>query len=626
MAILYRKADKVDEAKALYLKLKKADDAYYNSDKPSMTDAAYDALRDKAKKVAKKTGDERLTKYLKRVGAPVRESKRSVELPFQMGSLKKVKSDSDKNLMRFIADGQAATVEYGKALAKKKIKQSKFYLRGAVSVTTSPKLDGLTFLLHYRNGILHDAFTRGDGKKAQSKIGHARTLVAAGKLPEILPKKAFHKFAEADLYVKCEVVCKLKPFKAKWQGKGYTNARSAAAGWLNSDTPSHSIHTAMDAIAYDVYTKTGELGVDLEPTHLPEGATADKLHTLTCLKNAGFKTYLKSGFFSHATMIGAPSATWIEGIKEMLTKLNSAPYQLDGLVIEVSNNHVRKIMGSKDGRPRFAIAYKTSADDLENNEGADSVVTEIEYNTSKSGALKPKIKYNPVQVMDSTLSQATGNNVSYLLKTGIGVGSKVRVVKAGGIIPKVHLVGPKAKADKILPKKCECGAPAIEVKKDGKPMPDWYCSNPSKCQIIQRELLGASIKQLGIVGLAGKTIDKLFDAGYTNLPRLLTMSEKNIRGIDGFGQAMVTSIKVALPAALAKCSTAELMDMSGVFMKPGLSLGTESLVKLEKVLGKEMKLKDPTKVTKAIGPAKGQLFVDKYPSWVKYEQTLEKYL
>lgn len=631
MAIVFRKAEKQQkDAKTILARLKAADDAYYNKDAPIISDAQYDKLRDLAVASVKKTGDAKLKAYLKTVGAPVRASKRSAKLPVQLGSLKKVKSDDDKALNRFFANAQAAAIDHGRycdSLGKEYAGVASIWKRGSVTVLTSPKLDGLTLLLHYHKGTLTNAFTRGDGENAQSKMEHALALVALGRIPMTLPKSAFHKFAKADLYTKGEVVCRLKTFKEKWQGKGYTNARNAAAGWLNSDKAKHPIHNAIDFIAYDVFTTTGELGIEDEPPSTNAGPVADKHHTLTCLQRAGFKTYLKSGFFSVHTVTGAPSDEWKAMLKDMLARTDKGPYQLDGLVIEVNNNYIRGKMGSKDGRPKFAIAYKTSADDLENNEGADSEITKIEYNTSKVGALKPMIHYKPVRVMDSTLAKATGNNVSYLIREGLGVGAKVRVVKAGGIIPKVHLIGPKMKADKIVPTHCECGAPAVSVKKGSKMMPDYYCSKPSKCKVIQRELLGASIKQLGIVGLAGKTIDKLFDAGFTSLTSLLSADAKKIAKIPGFGQAMVTAIKVALPTALKKCSTAELMDMSGVYMQPGLSLGTSSLVKLEKVLGKDMKIRQSSKdIIKAIGQAKGQLFIDKYPEWVKYKTELSKYL
>lgn len=635
MAIVFRKADKkpsMDDILNILKRLKKADKAYYNSSKSVMSDKEYDALREKALKLAVKYNNKELQAYLTRVGAPVRASKRSEKLPVQLGSLKKVKSDDDKALNRFFVNAQAAAIDHGRylsSLGKDYKGVASIWMRGAITVITSPKLDGLTMLLHYRNGKLVNAFTRGDGENAQSKMDHALALVELGRIPATLPKSAFHKFAAADLYTKGEVVCRVKTFKEKWQGKGYTNARNAAAGWLNSDKAKHPIHNAIDFIAYDVFTSTGELGIEDEPPATNAGPAADKHHTLTCLKNAGFKTYLKSGFFTVTSITGAPSDEWKARIKEMLTKIDSGPYQLDGLVIEVSNNYIRGVLGSKDGRPKYAVAYKTSADDLENNEGADSEITKIEYNTSKVGALKPMIHYKPVKVMDSTLKKATGNNVSYLLKEGLGVGAKIRVVKAGGIIPKVHLTGPKMKADTIIPTHCECGAKAVSVKKGNKQMPDWYCSKPRYCKVIQRELLMASIKQLGIVGLAGKTLDKLFDAGFDSLTSLLSADAKKIAKIPGFGQSVVTAVKVALPAALKKCSTAELMDMSGVYMQPGLSLGTSSLLKLEKILGKDMKIRQSGKdIIKAIGPAKGQLFIDKYPEWVKYRYSpeLEKYL
>lgn len=633
MAILLKKSDNktsIVETQLISLidKLTKADAAYYNSGKPVMSDRTYDSLREDASLLFKKlkvdskesTAFRKAASYFKKVGAPVRESKRSAKLPTELGSLKKVKSDDRKTLDRFIRSAQQTAIQVGLEL-KKSQKESAGLVNilktGHVTIITSPKLDGLTLLLHYRNGKLINAFTRGDGTNAQSKVEHANALAALGKLPSNLPKSAFHKFVYKDLYIKGEVVCRLKTFNAKWQGKGYTNARNAASGWLNSDKADHPIHNAIDFIAYDVYTDYGELGI--EHPLVPGSPSSDKLTTLTCLKKAGFRTYLKSPFFSVTSLRGTPPDSWVERLNDNLTLLNRAPYQLDGIVLEVSSNHVRAALGSKDGRPKFAVAYKTSADDLDNNEGADTVVTKIEYNTSKTGALKPTLHYSPVSVMNSTLSKATGNNVQYLIKTGLGVGAKIRVVKAGGVIPKAHLIGPKVGKDKIVPSKCECGAPAIEVKKNGKLLPDYYCSKPNKCKVIQRELLQASLKSLKIVGISGKTVDKLFEAGYCSLGQVLNTPAKKFMQIPGFGQAAAASLTKGVEQAIKKSSVAELMSMSGVFMEPGLALARESFEKLEKVLGKDLIL-NKTKALKAIGPAKGNLFISKYPEWVNYKK------
>lgn len=617
--------------------LAKYSDAYYNTDKPLVSDAEFDEYYDRVEKAynkLKKAGEQVdfATTFFSKVRAPVRTSKRSAKLPVVLGSLKKAKNDNPKLLVSLIKKAFLTSQELAQEWRK-------IYPKGApalhetitsrVDLVISPKLDGLTFLLHYHKGLLHVAYSGGDGVNGQPKMQHAQALVDAGVIPNKLERKHVYKFADPDIFVIGEIVCNKRAFaKLAASNNRFNNPRNSASGWVNADKPDPDpdLTKAITFLAFDMRTAQGELGVQINPyTLAQEGhAQPSKMHILAMLNKLGFKTYTKSPFCKFISATGLTDNLKAE-LDGLLTKLDAAPYPLDGVVIEVGNNYLRERMGRKDGTPYFAVAYKTGAEsEAAQGGGEQASITKLEYSTSKAGALKPTIHFKPVRIDNSTISKATGNNVSYLVKEGLGKGTKITVVKAGGIIPRV-IFNDKKKAtpDMIVPTHCSCGAKAVAVKEKGKTLPDYYCSKPAKCTAIKLQVLTASIKATKLTGLGAKNIEKLFDAGYTDVLSLIKAAKnpktaKKLLEIEGFGKSMLTTLSIGLPQALGAMPMARLMVMSNVFMRPGLALAEASFTAISTKLDVTKPNISSIRVADILGPAKADLFMQKYPEWIKF--------
>jgi len=612
-------------------KLKEYDDAYYNTDTPLVSDKKYDKFREETLAMLK-ASDEKIPeakKYFKGVRATVRESKRSETLPIVLGSLKKAKNDNN-SLDRFIAKA----LEASKALSASMDKKLRKHYEALVAISISPKLDGLTFLLHYENGKLVKAYSGGDGVKGQNKDAHALELALRGTIPKSIPHKN-------PRYIIGEIVCSKKKFqkildKQDKKNSRYNEVRNAASGWVNADTPPVALAKAINFIAYDIKTPDGELGVkkDIKELDLGSSKRANKIYTIQTLKSWGFNTYAGSSLHQVAT-VAANDKSLRKLLDSMLTKLEDYDYPLDGLVVEVSDAHIRHAMGTdRHGTPKFAVAYKVSADSaVASGHGVLTKVRKIKVNTSKTGALKPTLVYEPIKIGNATYKKATGNNFAYLLKNGIGVGTKISIVKAGDVIPKAYFADrKKATKGEIYVDSCECGASSREVKTEaGKILPDLYCKLGSKCEFAKYQQLLGAIKATKVTGLGGKNVRKLFDAGYTDILELME-SVKNkkdlakLKSIEGFGDSMLSTLKTGLPKSLSKMKFAQLMLLSNVFSRPGLSLAQAAFTDNEKALEKatrkgKIRLDDCIEM---LGKEKGKLLYERFPKWLNFYNKLYK--
>ena len=201
-------------------------------------------------------------------------------------------------------------------------------------------------------------------------------------------------------------------------------------------------------------------------------------------------------------------------------------------------------------------------------------------------------------------------------------------MKAGDIIPKAYFAD-KKKADisKIVPKTCSCGAKAIPVILDivkKTYMPDYYCSKPESCEFVQFELLKSALKSTKLIGLGEKNIRKIYDAGFTNIFLLLEGVQSKskfakLSSIDGFGESLLNTLKQGLPESINKMDVPQLMEMSGIFIRPGLALAKSSFEDIfHATKGKLDNSTHKEKIKEYLGPARAELFISKYPTWKKF--------
>lgn len=260
-------------------------------------------------------------------------------------------------------------------------------------ICISPKLDGLTMVCYYKEGQLDRAITRGNGK-----VGIDKT----SKMIEILSRKEINLPLDFTGSIRGELLIPKNYWEIiKSTNKEANNSRNFAAGLINRDDNANELKY-IDFVTYKV------LGDE-------KRRFKTKSEVVQFLKESGFDT-----IYSIKKKI---DDNW----QEYAEKLYKAdyPYQLDGLVMSLEDIEYN----DRNGIEYYEMAYKFQS------EQKWTKVVNIKWELSKNNRLVPTVQVEPVEILETIVSNATGNNAKWILDRGIQVGSKVLIEKQNEIIP-----------------------------------------------------------------------------------------------------------------------------------------------------------------------------------------------
>ena len=351
------------------------------------------------------------------------------------------------------------------------------------------KLDGLTVVLSYNDGIFTRGTTRGDGVIGEDVTNNLKTIEA---IPLKLNLSGFSNLPKV-IEVRGEVVMSKKNFELlnKEQRRRklaeFANPRNIAAGSIRQLDPTVAASRKLDCVTFELITDLGQ-------------KTHSQVHDW--MKKMGFKT--------------SPYNKLCQGLSEVEKYLNSWEkkrhnwlYNTDGAVIVINDIGLERRLGSVGKSERWMAAYKFPA------EQTTTKVKDIVVQVGRTGALTPIAVLDPVRVAGSTVSRATLHNQDEIDRLDVRIGDTVIIQKAGDIIPDIVQVLPKLRTGKekkfSLPKKCPiCEQPII--KKSGEVA--YYCSNKSCwAQQVQGLIHFADKKAFNIDGLGDKIIEQLVQSG-----------------------------------------------------------------------------------------------------------------
>ena len=270
------------------------------------------------------------------------------------------------------------------------------------------KMDGVSMAVHYHDGKLAQALTRGDGTIGEDVTENARTIRS---IP--LQLKGSHISREA----RGEVVLNRKAFEklnAEQEAQGarlFANPRNAAAGSLRVLDPGITASRQLEYFTYFLFA-------DGKP------ACATQSEALEELKKLGFKVNPRSGHFKDIDGLAAFCKEWEE-------KRDTLPFEIDGVVVKVDSVEQQNRLGWTAKAPRWAIAYKFPARQEE------TLLESIEVNVGRTGAVTPWARLKPVNIGGVTVSRATLHNEDEIDRLGVQGGDRVLVERAGDVIPKV---------------------------------------------------------------------------------------------------------------------------------------------------------------------------------------------
>ncbi|MET3354731.1 UNVERIFIED_ORG: DNA ligase (NAD+) [Xanthobacter viscosus] len=512
-------AEAASEHKALAQEITSHDAAYYREDAPVVSDAEYDALRQRYEAIEERfpglRGEDSLSE---KVGAAPSEKFGKVAHKVPMLSL--ANCFSDEEVVEFVA------------------RVKRFLNLGAddeVAFTSEPKIDGLSCSLHYENGRLTVAATRGDGSQGEDVTQNVRTIA---DIPEHLTGKDVPQTIDVrgEVYMAGADFEALNARQAAAEEKVFANPRNAAAGSLRQLDPSITAARPLKFFAY-AWGEASSL-----PAETQFGVV---------------EAFARWGFTTNPLMVVAKDAAGlIAHYRSIEAQRALLGYDIDGVVYKVNSLELQRRLGFVSRSPRWAIAHKFPA------EQATTVLEDIEIQVGRTGALTPVAKLTPVTVGGVVVSSATLHNEDEIARKDVRIGDTVVVQRAGDVIPQVVRViedkRPAGSKPYEFPTLCPaCGSHAVrEVDtKSGKVDAVRRCTGGLICpaQMVERLRHFVSRNAFDIEGLGEKQVRAFYDWDLIKSPAdIFTLEARNKEGLqrlenrDGWGKTSATNLFAAI--------------------------------------------------------------------------------
>lgn len=483
-----------EQMRLLVDKLNAAARAYYYSAEPIMSDKDYDAMYDELLRLEKESGVTLPDSPTHRVGAEALTAFEPHTHISRLWSMDKVQSIE-------------ALDEWIKRTEK---------LAGTTNLTyyVEYKFDGLTLNLTYRDGVLVQAATRGNGVTGEAILPQARTIRT---VPLTIPYKGL-------LEVQGECIMRLSTLE-KYNANAaepLKNARNAAAGAIRNLDPAVTASRKLDAFFYQVGT------IDNPPYD----------------DQPGMLDFLRDNGFPVSEYLGRPHdrESLIACIKEIEAARPTLDYLIDGVLIKVGDFSLRDQMGYTDRFPRWAVAYKFEAEET------TTTLNEVTWELGRTGKLTPLAHVEPVDFYGVTVRKATLNNYGDIQRKRVAIGAPVWIRRSNDVIPEIMgRVGDEASEGEkpiLPPTHCPaCGSTLVER---GAHL---FCLNRATCrpQAIARMSHFASREALDIEGLSEKTIAQLYDQmNVRDCADLYQITLEEALTLEGFKQRKAEKLLSAL--------------------------------------------------------------------------------
>ena len=455
-----------EELGELLIEAKKA---YYTGGRPIMDDHTYDTLEDILRKKSP------YHRIFSKDGHPNFDTgfdKQKHSMP--MGSQNKVTNYND-------------LVHY---FELKKVSIPEFIIQ--------PKCDGISVEIEYKNGVLVDAITRGDGLIGDVITQNIVKMQGFVKTPDDFTGS-----------VRCEIMVTKKDFEKL--PSEYSNPRNAASGLSQRLDGKYSELCSLYAV--DLYGRDQPRLVSTEQ---------DKIKFLQVL---GFTT---------VESITCHNFNEIEAVFQefFTTKRNSYPFEIDGLVVKVNDLSVVEGLGIKNNRPQYQVAYKFPAST--NSTTIKSVVWQV----GPLGSITPVAEVEPIELSGAIITFASLANYDLVKKMDLNIGDIVKISRRGDVIPHIEEVITKVNSGHIdIPTHCPSCQTLLTIE-------DKFlrCPNPNCLpQIIG--CLNLFCQTLEILGISQKTITKLYDSGKIRLPGdFYKLTIDDIKDLDNLGEKSAKNI------------------------------------------------------------------------------------
>ncbi len=525
---------------------------YHVLDQPEVSDEIYDSLMRELRSLEKKypefkspdspsqrIGGEPLEKFEK-----VRHKHRqwSLDDAFSFDEVKKW----EEKILRMIGKSLALKAPIGALSAKK------------MNYCAELKIDGLKIILTYKEGVLVQAATRGDGVIGENVTEQVKTI-------QSIPLRLKHPVditVVGEAWMKKSDLEKINKEREYENLPTFANSRNAAAGSIRQLDPKITAKRKLDSYIYDIEEIKFPISKSQFPkkSQIPNPKSPEtQIEELKLLEQLGFKVNKNYKLCRNLDDVQKLYEYWED-------KRNKQEYGIDGIVIKINNNNLQKELGYTGKSPRWAIAYKFIP------EKVTTVVEDIKVQVGRTGALTPVAHLRPVQVAGSTVSRATLHNEDEIKRLDVRIGDTVVIHKAGDVIPEIVEVLKNLRTGKEkkfhMPTRCPiCGGPVkkeiIKVSKiryfpsssgtlgipQGRTFSAaHYCQN-KKCFAIEKENIIHFVSRKGfdIEGMGEKIVEQLMNEGLiSNVADIFELKTGDLEPLERFAEKSADNLVKAI--------------------------------------------------------------------------------
>ena len=387
------------------------------------------------------------------------------------------------------------------------------------------KYDGVSISIEYKNGEFVQALTRGDGIKGDDVTNNVKTIKSIPlKLKGDYPN---HFFIRGEIFLSIENFNELNKSRISQGLIPFSNPRNTASGTLKMQKSSEVAKRKLDCFLYYII---GD--------NLPYNSHYDNLIKA---KEWGFKIPDEISLKKNIKGV-------IDFTNDWNLKRKNLPYEIDGIVIKVNSLDQQNSMGFTSKFPRWAIAFKFKALQVE------TILNSISYQIGRTGAVTPVANLDPVNVSGTIVKRASLHNADQISKLDVRIGDHVYIEKGGEIIPKIVEVNKSKRnlnnSEKLIfIRNCpECGS---EIqRKIGEAQ--HYCKNYNFCppQIKGRIEHFVSRKAMNIDGIGKMQIEKLFDEGLLlDIADLYLLNKDHLINLRGFEDTLIEKLLFSIESS-----------------------------------------------------------------------------
>lgn len=495
---------------------------YYVLDEPLISDDEWDRLYAELKALEASTGQRLLDSPTSRIGGEVLAAFAPHTHISPLWSLDKCQSRDE--ITEWAKRAEKLKSEYERSSSQK---------LPPIEYIVEHKLDGLTLNLTYKNGLLAQAATRGNGTTGETVLEQVKTI---GSIPLKIKYKGTAEI-QGEGIMRKSVFAAYNAEAAKSGEQILKNPRNGAAGAIRNLDPAVTSRRKLDAFFYNVGYADAE-------------SFSDHLQMIDFIAKNGLPP---SPHVKKCSTLSEVFAE-IDSLEEIRGRLD---YEIDGAVIKVNDFATRKALGYTDKFPRWAVAFKFEAEE------SVTAIKDVIWQVGRTGKLTPIALLEPVDICGATVKRATLNNTGDIERKDVRIGSRIWIRRSNDVIPEITGVAEHTATERDINPPSVCPSCGTQLEEKGANL---FCTNQANCrpQLVGRIVHFASRDAMDIETFNEKTAELFYDKlQVRDIADIYYLDRQQILGLEGFKEKKADNLLNALESS-KDCDLASFIYSLGI--------------------------------------------------------------